>query len=772
MARTNRDEALAAQDAAAAVAQQHQQANASVETLDDLNLDDMFDGNDNFFDGLDIDLDGIGGIAHSNRRSSSGSTALEPSSHFQQDNDAMRFDSLLGGSEEQALPGSTAALLANAGQPSRRTTKRTIKSTSRGLYDDGDEDFDLSKKRKRSTNVAAGKKKQGAAKSTAATKKTQASKKKGTKIKATSSQSSLATSFDERSTGRGNASDTSSSKGKKMKRTVSSASSQGAAGNPSCGLSPSTTFYPFMPTIPTEPSLKKSSRLFSVLNPVYSASIAPAMSNAPPTNIPETDAIYKLLLTDDQPPAAGSAGVNLEARHRALSSAIQQARNTVSNANKARLVSDLQALSLLVKRQFEFLNQSLDNMERWSRSKFSEKDQIAVYGTGGNKGKSSGDSGPGFAMFRTPILKVKIKCSGFKPPKQSQLLAKLPLSQTPYAAVATKTEKSAKKRRASPTTSATSADTKPASAPVGKPDEAAVVPYAKLEPWQRRHRITEAMAQRAYQLDMRHSERVEKRRKRLQRRDLELKKIVEDDLTHLPNTSALWKWIEKSDYFAEYSNEDIDDVLQDLWESEIDEEDVLPPRPKTWPQDSSLKKKSAETMLFRLQSLLVDVGSDSEDDEGEEEYAVDPWDSKGIESSTRVTFDMSDFTLEERAYIHLRAAGVVKDDLPLQVFEREGRGIEDQTSKTLEDKRNDIDEVIQLMQTSLAGQVRTNNERVAFLDSTARAHAAELAVEKRKREKETLLIAKYNQLVKKQKDSKRTTARQKTTKKDEDWVPW
>ena len=111
---------------------------------------------------------------------------------------------------------------------------------------------------------------------------------------------------------------------------------------------------------------------------------------------------------------------------------------------------DLFNTCALLKRQHDFLQTNLSNMEKWCKDNFSESDYNATYGSKDKKKKM-----PPIELvlktFKKPLIKVKIKFSGFKEPKLSgPLFALLPTSVVPPPPIETTSnnkEKKVKKRK-------------------------------------------------------------------------------------------------------------------------------------------------------------------------------------------------------------------------------------------------------------------------------------------------------------------------------------
>jgi hypothetical protein len=118
---------------------------ATVDALDNLNLDDMFaDDGDALFDGLDIDLGNMDDIAES----SVAAAALAKTS-------STTSNAALPLHRSEPSSPEAASLTAEPGSGKRRTTKRKIKSPM--FYEDEDDDYveEPSKKKKRGSSKAA-----------------------------------------------------------------------------------------------------------------------------------------------------------------------------------------------------------------------------------------------------------------------------------------------------------------------------------------------------------------------------------------------------------------------------------------------------------------------------------------------------------------------------------------------------------------------------------------------------------------------------------------
>jgi hypothetical protein len=177
-----------------------------------------------------------------------------------------------------------------------------------------------------------------------------------------------------------------------------------------------------------------------------------------------------------------------------------------------------------------------------------------------------------------------------------------------------------------------------------------------------------------------------------------------------------------------------------------------------------------------------DISSDDDSDNSDEDD--DDMFLPTVTSShhgSKVMMDLSSLSLDQRTFVELRANGLVDS----HVLPREPHVIEDCSSshssqgeegvsKEAEaEKEDSIDEVIWNMQVDLSRQHRANNIKTARLQSAATVHLAKLQKDLQIEEENSARIARYTQLLKRQKEAKKAaSAKQKNVKKDQDWIPW
>lgn len=770
----------------------------SLNALDDLNLDDMFEGGqDGLFDELGMDLGDLGDITNDKK------SGVPP---VPKGLDDMQFDLMddigIDDGDNSLPPEETASPV----KKSRRTTKRKPKESS---FDTDDEEEGPSKKKRRYTK----KTKATTKKSKAEVEPPPAVSPKNKKSKASSAAPAM-----ERKTSVGSLVAAAGQFGGRHKRgqyhplprsTSKPVKAKSKAPPPVapvpvppvlapqkiaklaepvipqpqtvkrgraiietskpletlfCGLKPSDTlFYPFMSTLPPEASMKKCNKHYISLEKI-NASLA-ATTPGPDSE----DALLKLMMFHDPVPT--------KEKKLLMSASILASRKVVGSTDRHTLVADLASVATLVKRQHDFLAQSMENMERWCKGNFSGDDYRAVYG--GEKPK------PVLAQLTSPIVRVRIRFNGFKETKLSApLIAQIPIPgasakppplqvstqalSIPVSNVSTTATTPTTTTITTTTTKRKRVESSTAASITADAVEEPVLHYVDLQPHARRQRILDLIAKHALLLETKHAEMDESRRKALEKQHQVLQKVVNDDDLLAVNTTTLWKWVDKACYLNDFTEHDIRDLL--VYQPEVDDEHLL------W-EDTHTKKKLKpvqESLYERLQSLLVEVDDDDDEDaEEEEDNDVDVdilWAAtNGAKDAGETLLDLGELTIEERAFLHLRAAGLVDESRPPPEagVEHENGDDNDET----EEDTSEYEELLRRMKVDLLRVDRLNNSRTVFLESSARAHLESTKLMKRQDERNGQMITKYNTILKKQKENKRS-ARQKFPRKDEDWVPW
>ena len=770
----------------------------TLNALDDLNLDDMFEGGqDGLFDELGMDLGDLGDITNddtsTNANSNHRKSGVPP---VPKGLDDMKFDLLGDIGVDDGATSPTKEETQSSLKKSRRTTKRKTKGSPAFADDDDDDDGPATKRRRytKKSKTTMKKTSEGAENTHAPSPKTKKSKtplaipalergssqpaslvaaagqfggrhKRGnypplaratSKSKAKTNSSAVPISAPPvvEAPKPGNLSEPGLSQHQSLKRGRSLPDSSKPIETLFCGLKSSdTTFYPFMSALPPEASMKKCSKHYTCLEKI-NASLS---STTPGPDM--DDALLKLLMFHDPVPTKDKKLV--------MAAAVLSTRKLVSATDRQLLATDLVSVTMLVKRQHDFLAQSLENMERWCKGNFSGDDYRAVYG--GEKPK------PILAQLTSPIVRVRIRCAGLKDTKLSAPLmafiptaisvekptpshpsitfssTNLPIAPTMINGTTTK-----KKRNEAATTAECLPDV-----------EEPLHNYVDLQPNARRQRILDLIAKQATLIETKQADMDEARRKILEKQNQALQKVVDDDELLAVNTSVLWKWADKSHYLADFAEQDIRDLL--VFQREMAAEHL------PWEDTYTNKKLQPvqESLYERLQSLLVDVDNDDDDVSDDLEEASE--DEQFWAPTNEATYDEKDLldvrelTIEERAFVQLRAAGLVDESRPPPDPDDEHDNGDDNAE--FEEDASAFEELLQRMKEDLLRVDCLNNSRIAFLEFSAKAHLELSKLMKLQDDRNGQLIAKYNQLLKKQKESKRS-ARQKLPRKDEDWVPW
>ena len=840
-------------------------------SLDNIDIDDMFaDGEDGLFDDLEMDLAPIGDITGN-------------------------MESIADvGAVEEAAP-SPAPSPAAEEPPKRRKTKRKPKSPV--LLDEDEDLNEVPKKRRKVTKV--GTKKKGSKKDKDETKGEPAARPlKGSKVKGMGSGPSLTrgTSLSQSPQGqvaaagqfgrrqnRGQfalpmsraASDklkikTKSSKsggndaapgsdksGKTKKGSAPSAASASATVAPEvpkgppvfappkpqssfCGIKQSRTlFYPFLPLLPNEPSIKnrKQYPVMDRVNTTFmgfinSTSAAKKTVGGAPVN--ETEDVCQLMLETlkDLNPSGGQPTAE-DDKKTAISNAVGSLRQTLSSMDKHQLAGDLFNTCSLLKRQHDFLQTNLSNMEKWCKGNFSEADYNATYGSPEKKQKEPVQESV-LSTFKKPLIKVRVKCGGFKEPKlNGPLFAFLPVSVVPAPpgeATSSNKEKKTKKRK-SATSEISILPASPTSVAPLAEKEVVIKTYAELRPSKRRQLITDHIAHTAKELEAACISRTIARCQAIDRRHSDLKKMVEEDEVLVIHTAAMWEYIEKAGYFADFTEEALNDTLRSVWAP-----DVTPAVSRNVPSGvhlapgisrseiESAGSGEAPSVFDKLQSLLVEEHSDDEEEEDEEDDDDDDSGSllcdnidEPIEASTLPTrfsgptfANLIGLTLHERAYLHLCSAGFCENlrlpamsqtpdvEKSLSPVTSDSSKLSNGVASEMDSSRGDesttqedgvsdegitaekdvfeeidtLEDIVDRMSADLRELNKVNNARASFLESVARVRLATTRDSKKKSGDELALINRCQQLLKRSKDIKAKPSKPKVAAKDEYALPW
>jgi hypothetical protein len=551
-----------------------------------------------------------------------------------------------------------------------------------------------------------------------------------------------------------------------------------------CGLTESSAlFYPFMPALPSEPSVKNRKQ-YPVIDRIHSSftSYINTTTNVPKgTNSAGLESIYQLMhdtITKDMTPTTGQANSveALDQKKAAISNAIVSLRKTVAGMEKPKLAADLFSVCHLLKRQYDFLQQNLANMENWCKNNFSEAEYSQTYGTpeGAKKQKETAAAESIFANLKTPVVKVKIKCSGFKEPKLSgPVFAFLPryIVGGPSAVPEQAKEKKVTKKRKSSTMDTSSTATAKATPQAATPDKEDMwKTYSTLRPSKRRQVIADDVALTAKQLEASCISRTLSRCQAIERRHFELKKLVEEDEMAAIHTAAMWEYTNKAGYFSGFTGESLNDTLRSVWAPAVAFDLARDVTSSSLPSFSRMQDKDRGTKSFfdGLQSLLVEE-DDGEEDDDEDSVFDEEFDEvyPPIDSTARSSIklaDLSGLSLDERAYAHLRSAGLLEDS---QVQDSWLRNVSSSS-----DNKGELEGFIKRMSIDLLRLCSNNNARTSLLEGVATTFHARSKAAALKAAEETSSIAKCQQLLKRKNDSKLKLSKPKVASKEEYALPW
>lgn len=584
-----------------------------------------------------------------------------------------------------------------------------------------------------------------------------------------------------------------------------------------CGLPPSNNlFYPFMPALPTEPAMK-SRKVYSAIDRIHSSFASHLHSLQTSTTegiIPakESEPIFHLMqeaFKEDKPSTAPAVTTVTQqpaaSRSESVGNAIGALRRTITMFDKGRMVGDWYAVCGLLQRQHDFLKQNAENMERWCRDNFSEDDYASVYLPSSRKRKGTDGSAELSILgsFTMRELKVKILCNGFKEPKMTgPLRATLPQLFTPDDKSTEKTAKPTAKTKKRKQPIATAAVTDSKIAELVSPVKAKLPPqplsYMNMKPTRRRKNVAEMLTRTARELENDYLSRLQVRRRSIDRQEGDLQKLVNQDNLGGIHTMGMWKWLEMSGYFSNLEETEIQQLLDDIRSQEaaitaidIDKHSDQK-RAASIPEAGVSDYAPDESVFDRLQSLLIEEEYGEGSDEDEEDLSKVDFEELYTVTETN---DLSQLTLDERAYIHIRSFGLaekltvppvvgtaqmvdgpsaaeVEWSIPIIKFDdaslHNGRK---NNAEPVEEVEGDLEDVINAMKTELMRVDEMNNRRAAFLESMSRSSQLFAGDQKRKEDHETSLIAKCQQLLRKSKEMKAKSGAM--SKKDDSLaLPW
>ncbi|GKY95083.1 hypothetical protein MPSEU_000472400 [Mayamaea pseudoterrestris] len=554
-----------------------------------------------------------------------------------------------------------------------------------------------------------------------------------------------------------------------------------------CGLLPSNTiFYPFMPTLPNEPSLKQR-KLFPVIDRIHtsflasvgSSSVSAVDKTTSPTSS-DTHQIHPIVALmqdcykDEKTPAMGADSIEVNQqseRATVLVAAANETRRTVSLFDKHQLAGDLMAVCSLLKRQHDFLRQNKSNMEQWCKSHFTEEDYACVFLPIKPKIKrKAGDmtGGSVLASFTKNQIKVKIICSNFDKISSGPLYATLRFGvKASDKDVAPPKSKKAKLNPSSVKGGVTARTSFAASI---KNISKSLVPYADMKPSHRRKTIVDLINKCARDLEATAGQQMEDQRQIICRQQTELQKVVDDDKVQMIHSTCMWRWLEKSGHFAKMKDADCQWRLEGLAATKLGDIECG----HACMQQTTLPfgNRKAGSYIHRLQSLLVvDDDDETSDDESDNHFDDMPCACPAA--------DLSKLTMHERSFLHLRSFDLVQkadhifavEDHMTTDISQTVRFDNAQDIADLEPK-DEVDGVVNAMICDLLQVDECNSMRAKLLKSVV--HSQRVAESDLKaKNAETSVISRYYQLMKKNKQERgRNEGKPRVAKNDEYALPW
>lgn len=657
------------------------------------------------------------------------------------------------------------------------------------------------------------------------------------------------------------------------------------------GLAPSKfLFYPFLDGVPLESTMQKrkaypimdklssaltstvanSSSSSSANAAAVAAAAAAATSNATgpggdATNgminggmnsnykSTEASAIFKLML-DTYGGISDKEKAGYEEKRAALAAGMPKLRENIGDFDKTKLVSDVFSMCWLLTRQYNFLTQSLENMDNWCQEEFSEEDYQATYAPPEDeKAKAK------LRKWPSVVNKVKISFGGYREPKGLPPLEAIlppfvvsappPASKTTSASSGSKTAtgdvaasatKSKKRKSATGGVAAGAADKAKAGGAI--PHHPSLVPapppgpktYADSSPQARRQLILEKVSHLAMELEQvarqgpagSSSAATSGSGPSSSSNNSRYLKPVPDEDPPL-HTARMWEWLQSAGFYRPLDQLSLRRLA--LHRSpEINPQGLFlrtPPKILGSDERKDIAKKDSDdggdeinvspnSIFDRLQALLVEEVEASEDilmggttangearlnretddeDDVKVEEGNDDVDNeslgflddddgnlndknvagmassgldedsekKSLEAQPPVA-DLSDLTLEERTFIQLSSAGLIQKSLfpaveLVKVTPVSGDKHEE----------DDLVGVIGEMANDLSKVTARNNGRISFLEASAAG--SNLIYNKQVEEQQASLIARCQNLLKRNKEK----AKKAKQKKDDNLnLPW
>jgi hypothetical protein len=619
-----------------------------------------------------------------------------------------------------------------------------------------------------------------------------------------------------------------------------------------CGILPSSTlFYPFMPALPSEPNLK-SRKAYAVLDKIHTSFVGQLHSTAASTTTEtaaandntadaadkksssnatggksggkdakpakQSEVIFQLVeeaFKEDRPAGEVESAVVVPSlqRSEAIGTAIGATRSAIVQLDQRKIIGDLYAVCGLMQRQYDFLKQNADNMERWCKRNLPPDEYAEVYlppkakpipdaAPATNKRKRIDLQMPLLGSFASRTIKVKVLCNGYSEPKASPLVAILPMIFSPDDTAKAPTlpvakGKKTKKQKGAPgpassavapstTTKATSVTTK--SGAQAQPQ----VSYANMKPMRRRKNVAEMVARTARELEMTYRLKLDIRMQAIERYDRDVRKVITDDNIRVNHTVGMWKWIDAAGYFADIAEGEARQRISEIQSQDSVARAAREKGGRTTPAVVAAATHGAElmpmassnSMFDRLQNLLFDEGGSS-DDENDEDISGDDNELEEQYDPQKAAI-IENLNLDERAFLILNSVGIKVADLftPASILRATASkaapaaaATSSKSSKPTipapdfhglpiptnigDNGKTELDETIEKMILELSATNQTNDRRAAFLEAASQAVQTTAEEQTRKREYETRLITECHLLLRRTKELKEKEAAKK-----------
>ena len=424
------------------------------------------------------------------------------------------------------------------------------------------------------------------------------------------------------------------------------------------------------------------------------------------------------------------------------------------NIDKSVLIGELRSLLDKVKTQRTFLTKQMCQMTSWCKENFNDTQNgfqsSNFFESSSNYAHSVGvsqDVVDDIINITHPIpssLKVKIQCIGFKNPDMAPLDAIMTPSQETSPLLMSCGVPIIKKRKKPPPLVMKSPilrkkiqkplPLRPAPKPVKPTKPKPIVVKKKKHTFKdksavEKHKIiTEILKERSLMFEQKVLKADTERQREINYRNEKLAYIIDQHTDRDMATDQFWEMAPLFAYWDEKSKEEIDNDLSTIWQPELPKRAMMwsePPTPVIIKSDNTEKSANAkdESSLFdRLQSLLVeeeDSDEDeksnySDDEEMSDDDSISEIQSRDHKNARSGLVDLSELSLDQRTYIHLRSINLL--DQPLltslvpAVVERSASFVNDAL------RRDElVNTMVRTKQLELSQLHRENNSKVSLL---------------------------------------------------------